>query len=135
MSAEGESEPFTFAAATIEENGARRAAAIRVMYEVLGGELPCGLRGELRVSLAQSDEAGDPEQQQHYAPGRSVEAERVGGSVLVVLSHHHGSRPAHASGTGAAGGSGVCPLSPLLKRRNGTALCRSVSLFTCKRAR
>jgi hypothetical protein len=76
------------------------------MYKVLGGQLPFGFMGELQVSLAQ----------QHFAPERSVEVERVGGSVLcerrgnarewVVLSHHHGCRPAHASGAGAAGGRG-----------------------------
>jgi GTPase SAR1 family protein len=104
------------AAARIEEDGAHRPAAVRVMYEVLGGQLPFGFMGELQVSLAQSEEAGDADLQQHFALERSVEEERVGGSVLcerrgnarewVVLSHHHGSRPAHAPGAGAAGGRG-----------------------------
>ena len=104
------------AAARIEEGGAHRPAAVRVMYEVVGGQLPFGFMGELQVSLAQSEEAGDADLQQHFAPERSVEEERVGGSVLcerrgnakewVVLSHHHGCRPAHVSGAGAAGGGG-----------------------------
>ena len=67
------------AAARIEEDGAHRPAAVRVMYEVLGGQLPFGFMGELQVSLAQSDEAGDADLQQHFAPERSVEEERVGG--------------------------------------------------------
>jgi len=104
------------AADRIEEEGAHRPAAVRVMYEVLGGQLPFGFMGELQVSLAQSEEAGDADLQQHFAPERSVEEERVGGSVLcerrgnaqewVVLSHHHGCRQAHESGVGAAGDSG-----------------------------
>jgi Leucine-rich repeat (LRR) protein/uncharacterized caspase-like protein/GTPase SAR1 family protein len=106
------------AAARIEEDGTHRPAAVRVMYQVLGGQLPFSFMGELQVSLAQSEEAGDADLQQHFAPERSVEVEeeRVGGSVLcerrgnakewVVLSHHHGCRPAHAAGAGAAGGSG-----------------------------
>ena len=103
-------------AARIQDAGAERPAVLHIKYEVIGGQLPFGFMGELQVSLAQSDEAGDADLQQHFAPERSVEAERVGGSVLcercgnakewVVLSHHHGSRPAHASGAGAAGGSG-----------------------------
>ena len=104
------------AAARIEEDDAHRLAAVRVMYEVVGGQLPFGFMGELQVSLAQSEEAGDADLQQHFAPERSVEEERVGGSVLcerrgnakewVVLSHHRGCRPAHVSGAGAAGGGG-----------------------------
>jgi len=104
------------AADRIEEDGTQRPAAVRVMYEVLGGQLPFGFMGELQVSLAQSEEAGDADLQQHFAPERSVEEERVGGSVLcerrgnakewVVLSHHHGCRPAHAPRLGADGGSG-----------------------------
>jgi hypothetical protein len=103
------------AASRIEEDNAHRPAAVRVMYEVLGWQFPFGFMGELQVSLAQSEEAGDAELQLHFAPERSVE-ERVGGSVLcerrgnakewVVLSHHNGCRPAHASGAGAADGSG-----------------------------
>jgi hypothetical protein len=103
------------AAGRIEEDGELRPAAVRVMYEVFGGQLPFGFMGELQVSLAQSEEAGDADLQQHFAPERSVEEERVGGSVLcerrgnakewVVLSHHHGCRPAHAPRLGADGGS------------------------------
>ncbi len=104
------------AADRIEEDGAHLPAAVRVKYEVLSGQLAFGFMGELQVSLAQSEEAGDADLQQHFAPERSVEEERVGGSVLcerrsnakewVVLSHHNGCRPAHASGVGAAGGIG-----------------------------
>ena len=107
------------AAARIEEDGAHRPAAFRIMYQVLGGQLPFSFMAELQVSLAQSEEAGDADLQQHFAPERSVEVEeeRVGGSVLcerrgnakewVVLSHHHGCRPAHAAGAGAADNSGA----------------------------
>ena len=47
------------------------------MYEVLGGQLPFGFIGELKVSLAQSEKAGDADMEQHFAPERSDEEERV----------------------------------------------------------
>ena len=65
------------AAARIEEDGTHRPAAVRVKYEVLGGQLPFGFMGELQVSLAQSDEAGDADLQQQNLIKQRLLAEHL----------------------------------------------------------
>jgi len=70
------------AVADMEVQDVVRRAEMRIMYKVLGGQLPFGFMSELQVRLAQN-ECVDQDEELHFAPEASV-VDRISGSVLSV---------------------------------------------------